>query len=80
MPDGETHSPQLYSWCYPSPRGIPTPAQGPPFLAGLDWKGLALGFKTDFKGTAIARLDFWPVPWLGGKSGFLPLQAMLAIV
>jgi len=45
-----------------------------------DWKGLALCLKTEFKRAAIAGLDFWLVPWQGGKSGFLPPQAGLAIV
>lgn len=41
---------------------------------------LAFCLRMEFKETAIAGLDFWLAPWLGGKSGFLPLQATLAIV
>lgn len=79
MPEGGSSQP-------PAPlRVLPRLPEHPNASAALpyrrsDWKGLALRLKTEFKGTAIAGLDFWPVPWLGGKSGFLPPQAVLAIV
>lgn len=75
MPDGGSSQPPVLPqpWGHPNASTRATlPYRRP------NWKGLALRLKTEFKG--FAWLDFWPIPWLGGKSGFLPPQAVLAIV
>lgn len=79
MPDSGSSQPPAPLLVLPQPLGHPNARATLPYRHS-DWKGLALHLKTEFKGTAIAGLDFWPVLWLGGKSGFLPPQAVLAIV
>lgn len=57
----------------------PAPLQ-PLSLSRLERAGSALENRVQRDLGLIAGLDFGPVPWLGGQSGFLPPQAMLAIV